>query len=220
MQILNPAINLQPAFSIQTERGVKLHQTEYQPIGICFLLKLNHKNTGRWCTRPVRLSDRIIYVTLLFVLYTYMCCKLWVVTSLYLTFLQGSIFRSENVIYSPPLLKMIFFPLLWHVVFWLPLWPFCPNSSLFCNYFTLLLPLFSFSFPIFFSFPFFPFYFPFLPFSFPFLPFSFTFSPFSLRLFIFFPPNDISWYPPPRGGGYFPIYRPLHLCESDPQTET
>ncbi len=60
---------------------------------------------------------------------------------------QGSIFWSENNFYSLPLLKMIFVPLLQHVVFRLPFWPFCPNSSPFCIYFTLLLPLSSFSFP-------------------------------------------------------------------------
>ncbi len=54
---------------------------------------------------------------------------------------QGSIFRSENDIYPPPSENDIF-PLSWHVVFRLPSWPFRLNSSLFCNYFTLLLPLF------------------------------------------------------------------------------
>jgi hypothetical protein len=33
---------------------------------------------------------------------------------------------------------------------------------------------------------------------------------FSLPLFIFFPPNDISWYFP-SPWGYFPIFRPLHI---------
>jgi hypothetical protein len=91
---------------------------------------------------------------------------------------QGSLFRSENDIYPPPLLKMIFFPFLLHIVFPLPSWPFCLNSSLFCNYFFLLLPLFSFSFP-------------FLPFSFFFLPFSFTCSPFFSSPFHIFSPNSI-----------------------------
>jgi hypothetical protein len=108
---------------------------------------------------------------------------------------QGSIFRSENVIYSPPL-KMKFFPLLRHIVFWLPSWPFCLDSSLFCNYFTLLLPSFSFSFP--------------------FLPFSLHFPPFSLHLFIFFISNYIGWYFfLSQGGKYCPIYSPLRCHETE-----
>ncbi len=39
-----------------------------------------------------------------------------------------------------------------------------------------------------------------LPFSFPFLHSSFVLPPFSLAFFIFFPPNDISWYFTPLGG--------------------
>jgi hypothetical protein len=91
------------------------------------------------------------------------------------------IFRSENYIYSPPpLLKMFFFfPLSQHIVLRLPSWPFCLNSSLFCNHFTLLFPLYSFPFP-------------FLPFSFPFLPFSFTFSSFFLFAFSYFSPQMTS----------------------------
>jgi hypothetical protein len=88
---------------------------------------------------------------------------------------QGSIFRSENDIYSPLLLKMIFFPLSRHVIFKLPSWPFCLNSSLFCNYFT-----FTSRFLIFF---------PHSSFSFPFLPFSFTFSPLVSSLFHIFSPK-------------------------------
>ncbi len=100
------------------------------------------------------------------------------------TISQGSIFRSENDIYPPPLLKIIFFLLSLHVIFRLPSWPFCLNSTLFCNYFTLLLPLSHFLSPFFL--------------------FLLHFPPFSLRLFIFFPPNDIGWYfPPPRGGRVF-----------------
>ncbi len=93
---------------------------------------------------------------------------------------------------------MIFFPLSQHVVFRLPFWPFCLNSSIFCIYLTLLLPLFSFSFP-------------FLPYSSPFLPFSFTFSPFLFFAFSYFFPlmTSADIRPSPRGGGYFPIYRPL-----------
>ncbi len=87
------------------------------------------------------------------------------------------------------------FPLSRHFVFWFPLWPFCLNSSLFCSYFTFLLPLFSLSFP-------------FPLFSFSFLPFSFTFSPcFSLHFHIF-SPNDIGWYfsLPPGGEVFFLQY--------------
>ncbi len=103
---------------------------------------------------------------------------------------QGSIFRSENDIYSPPLMKMIFFPLLGHVVFRLPSWPFCLNSSLFCNYFTLLVPLFSFLSPFFLFFYIYPF--------------------FSLPFHIFSPKWHWLTFPPPPGrGGYFPIYMPL-----------
>ncbi len=67
--------------------------------------------------------------------------------------------------------------------------------------FALILPYFAFILP---------FYFPFSLVLSP-LPFSITFSPFSLRLFIFFPPNDIGWYPPGGLGGYFPIYSFLYL---------
>jgi hypothetical protein len=91
---------------------------------------------------------------------------------------------------------MIFFHLSRQVIFRLPSWPFCLNSSLFCIYFTLFLT-------------------PFLPlfsFSFPFLPFSVTFSPFFSSPFHIFSPK---WhqliFPPPPVGGYFPIYRPLSL---------
>ncbi len=105
---------------------------------------------------------------------------------------RGLYFGPKTIFIPPPFWKWYFFPLSRHVVFRLPSWPFCLNSSLFCNYFTLLLPLFSFSFP-------------FLPFlslfyllllHFP----SFFSSPFSY----FFPQMtsaDIS-----RGGEYFPIY--------------
>ncbi len=70
----------------------------------------------------------------------------------------------------PP--KMRFLPLFATHGFWLLFCPFYLNSSLFCIYFILLLPIFSF-----FS-PFFP----------------FTFSTFFLLLFIYFPPSDIGWY--------------------------
>ncbi len=67
---------------------------------------------------------------------------------------RGLYFGPKTIFIPPPLRKMIFSPLSQHV-FRFPSWPFCLNSSRFCNYFTLLLPLFSFSFP-------------FLPFSFSF----------------------------------------------------
>ncbi len=113
---------------------------------------------------------------------------------------QGSIFWSENDIYPPPLFwKLYSYPLLGHIIFWLLSWLFCLNSSLFCIYFTLLLP-------------------PPSHFLSPFLFFLLHFSPFSLCLFIFFPPYDIGWYfSPLGGGGYFPIYRPLEVnCDPVP----
>ncbi len=62
-----------------------------------------------------------------------------------------------------PLLKILFFPLSKHIIFRLPSWPFCLNSSLCCIYFILLLPLSHFLSPFF---------------LFSLFPFSFTFSPF------------------------------------------
>ncbi len=75
--------------------------------------------------------------------------------------------------------------------------------------FVLFLPYFAIILP--FYFPFSHFLSPFFLFLSLFFLFLLHFPPFSLRLFIFFPPNDIGWYfpPPPRGGGYFPKYRPL-----------
>ncbi len=109
---------------------------------------------------------------------------------------RGLYFGLKTKFIPPSFLKWYFFPLSRHVVFPLPSWPFFLNSSLFCIYFTLLLPLFSFPFP-------------FLLFSFPFLPFSFTFSPFFLFTFsYFFPQMTPADIPPPRGR-YFPIYGPL-----------
>ncbi len=105
---------------------------------------------------------------------------------------QGPIFWSENDIYfspPPPLLKMMFFPLLWHAILWLLSCPICLNSSLFCTDFTLFFT------------PYFLLFFPLFPFSFPFFHFVLHFHPICLPLFIFFTPNDIRWYspPPPRG---------------------
>jgi hypothetical protein len=112
---------------------------------------------------------------------------------------QGSIFRSENYIYSPSLLKMIFSPFRDKSFILLPSWHFCIISSLFCIYFTLLLPLFSFSFT-------------FLPILSPFFLCLLHFHPFSHSPFHIFPPNDLGCYSPlPLRGerGYFPVYRPL-----------
>ncbi len=75
--------------------------------------------------------------------------------------------------------------------------------------FALILPYFEFILP--FYFPFSHFLSPFLLFLSPFFLFLSYFPLFSLCLFIFFPPNDISWYFPPQGG-YFPINRPLCFC--------
>ncbi len=66
------------------------------------------------------------------------------------------------------------FPPLTTCHFRLLLWPFTLNSSLFCIYFTLLLPLLPFSFPFFL-------------FLSPFFLFLLRFPPFSLPLFIFSP---------------------------------
>jgi hypothetical protein len=77
-----------------------------------------------------------------------------------------------------------------HIVFLLLSFPFCLNSSLFCIYSTLLLPSFSFSFPL------------------------SSFFLFYLHLFLFsFSYFFLRWhwliFLGGRGGGYFPIYRPL-----------
>jgi hypothetical protein len=76
----------------------------------------------------------------------------------------------------PPFPKMIFFPSL-HIVFRILLCPFCLNSSIFCNYYTFLLPIFSFSFLL-------------SSFFFSLSPFSLAFPLFS-SLFIIFSPDDI-----------------------------
>ncbi len=111
---------------------------------------------------------------------------------------QGSIIRSKNIIYFPPFLKLIFFPLSRHIIFLLPKWPFCLNSSLF---FALIL---SFYFFLRISFSFLPF---------PFLPFLLHFPPFSLPLFIFFPQMTLAHIFPP-GGDIFQYIDPctIHIC--------
>ncbi len=100
----------------------------------------------------------------------------------------------KQYVSPPPLWKWYFFPLLGHIVFWLPSWPFCLNSSLFCNYFTLLLPLFSFLSPFFL--------------------FLLHFPPFSLHLFNFFFPrwHRLIFFPSPRGGGG--IFQYIDPCGS------
>ncbi len=103
---------------------------------------------------------------------------------------RGLYFGPKTIFIPPPFWKWYFFPLSRHVVFRLPSWPFCLNSSLFCIHFTLFLPFSHFLSPFFI-------------FLSPFFLFLLHFPPFSLPLFIFFPPNDIGWYlfPPPPGGG-------------------
>ncbi len=88
------------------------------------------------------------------------CCSLRGSTGM-----QGSIFRSKNYIYPPPLLKMIFFAPLATRLFLTPIMAFLPQ------FFPILHLFYSFtsSFLIFF---------PHSSFFFPFLLFSFSFSPF------------------------------------------
>ncbi len=92
---------------------------------------------------------------------------------------------------------MIFFPLLRHLVFWLPSLSFILLDS------ALILS----------------FYFPFFHFLSPFFLFlslsSFFFHIFPLFPFPIhiFPPNDIGWYFHPGEGGYLPIYRTLFIME-------
>ncbi len=88
-----------------------------------------------------------------------------------------------------------------HALFWLLLSPFCINPSLFCIYFTLLLPIFSF--------------FTLSSFSFSFLHFSLTLSFFSFSLFIFFPQRTSVDISPEGGGGVFSkIKTPTYTWEA------
>jgi hypothetical protein len=105
--------------------------------------------------------------------------------------LQGLYFGPKTIFVPHPSekKKMIFFPLSRHVVFRLPSWPFCLNSSLFCiflNPFTsLFLTFFSLS--------------------------SFFFYIFPLFLFAF------SYFSPQMTSAdsiYIPIYRVLFHCSS------
>jgi hypothetical protein len=105
---------------------------------------------------------------------------------------RGLYFGTRTIFIPPPLEKDIF-PLS-HMSFSTPI------VGLYI-YFTVILPLFSFSLP-------------FLPFYFPFLPFYFTYSPFFSSPFHIFPPQMTSAdipSPPREGGGYYPIYRLLGL---------
>ncbi len=109
--------------------------------------------------------------------------------------IRGLYFGPKMIFIPPPFWKLYFLPLSQHVFLGLPSWPFCLNSSLFCNYFTPLFPFFSFLSPFF-------------------LFFLLHFPLFSLRLFIFSPKWHQLIFPPPGGEGggvvgYFPIYRPL-----------
>ncbi len=91
----------------------------------------------------------------------------------------------KRYLFPPPSENYIFFP---------------SHGTLFFNshrgLFSLILPYFAFILP---------FYFPFSHLLSPFFIFSlssfffYIFPPFSLHIFIFFPPNDIGWYPPPGG---------------------
>ncbi len=98
---------------------------------------------------------------------------------------QGSIFWSENYMYSSPLLKMIFFP--------------SHDISFSNSYRSLSLILPYFAFILCFHFPFF---FTISSFFFPLS--SFLFNIFPIFLFLltnFFLPNDIGWYWTRGGGG-------------------
>ncbi len=87
----------------------------------------------------------------------------------------------KRYLFPPTLLKVIFFPLLRHIVFQLPLWSFALHLA----YFAFILP---------FYFPFSHFLSPFFLFLSSFFLLHLHFPLFSLRLFIFFPPNDIGRY--------------------------
>jgi hypothetical protein len=85
---------------------------------------------------------------------------------------RGVYFGPETIFIHLPFLENDIPPLLRHVVFQFLFCPFCLNFSLFCIYFTHLLPIFSLLLSPYFL-------------SFPFLPFSH----FPLPIFIFFPPK-------------------------------
>ncbi len=116
---------------------------------------------------------------------------------------RGLYFHLKTI-FIPPFPKMIFFS---------------PRKTLFFNsyraLFALILPYFFF-FHLFYLLTshFLSFSFSLLP-VFPFYSFSLTLPPFSLPLSIFPPPQmpSADIFSPPRGGGYFPIYRPLFSCQ-------
>ncbi len=117
----------------------------------------------------------------------------------YFKYSQGPIFRSENNIYLPPPSENDVFS------------PSCDTSFFDSHHglFVLILPYFAIILPLYF--PFYPFTSPFFIF-FPLFPLSVTFPSFSLHLFIFFPQMTLADIPPPPlGGEYFPIYRPLSI---------
>jgi hypothetical protein len=116
---------------------------------------------------------------------------------------QGSIFRSENDIYSlPPPLKIIFFPPLATRHFLLPSWPFA-----------LILPYFAFILPFFF--PFSPFLSPFF-FFFPLSSFFSYIFPLLLFPFLYFFPQmtSVDIPPPQRGKGIFQYIDPCSTFSS------
>jgi hypothetical protein len=108
-----------------------------------------------------------------------------------LLYLSGICISVQKRYLFPPSYENDIFPPLSTHHFSTPIVAFLPE-----NYPTLhLFPLFSFSSPFYHFFPF--------------LPCSFTFSPFFSSTFYIFPKMTLANIPPPRGRGYFPIYRPL-----------
>ncbi len=100
----------------------------------------------------------------------------------------GSIFRSENFIYSPPSEKEILSP--------------SRDTSFFishCGLFALILPYFAIILP---------FYFPFSHFLSPSFLFLLHFPPFSLPFHIFSPKWHRLIFPPPQGRGIFQYIHP------------
>ncbi len=102
---------------------------------------------------------------------------------------QGLYFGPKMIFIPPPPSENDIFLLSRHVIFHLPSWPFFLDSSLFCIYFTLLLPLFSFS----------------SPFSvlFSLSSFFLHFPTFSFHLFHIFSPKCHRLIFPREGGGVF-----------------
>ncbi len=112
---------------------------------------------------------------------------------------RGLYFGPKTIFIPPPFWKWYFPPSQDRLFFNSNYGLFALILPFFCNYFTLLLPLFSCSFP-------------FLPYSFPFLPFSFTFFPFFSSPFHIFSPklHRLIFFPPLGGGGFSnTVYTPL-----------